>query len=80
MVVALGETDAEPEVPDAVKPVPVQDVACVALHERVADEPLTMLVGDTDRDAFGFGLASVAESVTEIVPTCFQSTFFQSDV
>ncbi len=30
---------AEPEVPDAVKPLPVQDVALVELQERVDDPP-----------------------------------------
>jgi hypothetical protein len=37
VVVAVGETVAEPEVLEAVKPLPVQLIALVLLHERVED-------------------------------------------
>ena len=45
VVVTLGETETEPEVPLAVKPVPVQDVALVEDQVRVEEFPETTEVG-----------------------------------
>jgi hypothetical protein len=43
--VAVGDTVAVPEMPEAVKPVPVQEVAFVELHVSVEDWPAVMEVG-----------------------------------
>ena len=43
--VVVGDTVAVPEVPDAVKPVPVQDVAFVEPHVSVEDWPPVIEVG-----------------------------------
>ena len=46
MVVAVGETEAEPETALPVeKPVPMQEVALVLDQVRVEDEPAAMEVG-----------------------------------
>lgn len=55
MVVALGVTTAEPEVPDALKPPPVQVVALVELHDRVDDCPAFTNVGLAESAAAGAG-------------------------
>lgn len=55
MVVTLGMTTAELEVPDAAKPPPVQDVALVELQERVDRCPAFTDVGLADNDAVGAG-------------------------
>ena len=53
MVVALGLTTVEPEVPEAVKLPPVQEVALVELQVRVDDCPALMEVGLADSEAVG---------------------------
>ena len=55
VAVALGVTTAEPEVPDAVKPAPVQDVALVELHERFDDCPAVIDEGLAESEAVGAG-------------------------
>jgi hypothetical protein len=55
VVVTLGVTRAEPEVVDAAKLPPVQDVAFVELHERVDDFPAFTDVGLAESDAVGAG-------------------------
>jgi hypothetical protein len=51
-VVAVGETDADPDVALPVeKPVPVQEVAFADDHVSVEDWPLVMLVGLADSEA-----------------------------
>jgi len=59
----VGETVAEPDVPLALKPEPVQLVASVLDHESVADPPEVMDVGDAERDAVGAGSA-LTDTVT----------------
>ena len=54
VVVTLGETETEPEVPLAVKPVPVQDVALVEDQVRVEEFPETTEVGLAESEAVGF--------------------------
>ena len=68
VVVTVGETDAEPVVPLAVKPVPVQLVAFVLLHVSVEDCPLVMDVGFAERVAVGTGVPAcvVALAVFEL--------------
>ena len=68
VVVTVGETDVLPEVPDAVKPLPVQLVALVLLHVSVEDCPLVMDVGFADIVAVGTGLPAcvVALAVLEL--------------
>lgn len=44
-----GLTDAEPEVPEAVNPVPVQLDALLLDHVSVADCPVVMEVGDAEK-------------------------------
>jgi hypothetical protein len=51
LVVAEGVTLAVPEVPDAVKLLPVHDVALVELQVRVDDCPVTIDVGLAESDA-----------------------------
>ena len=53
VVFAVGETVADPEVPVAVKPEPVHEVALVELQESVAEEPAVIEVGDAESDAVG---------------------------
>jgi hypothetical protein len=49
----VGETDTVPDVPEAVKPDPVQEVAFVDDHERVDELPEVMDVEDAERIAVG---------------------------
>ena len=67
MVVALGVTTAEPEVPDAVKPPPVQDVALVELQESVDDCPAVIEVGLAESDAVGAGGGGATVTVADAV-------------
>ena len=53
VVVTAGDTVTVPDVPGAVKPVPVQDVALVEDNVSVADEPEAIEVGEADRVAVG---------------------------
>src|ERR1700687_122089 len=62
-VVALGETETFPDVPDGVKLVPVQLVALVEPQVRVADTPLTMDVGLTASEAVGTGGGGVGSAL-----------------
>jgi hypothetical protein len=55
VVVPLGVTTAEPEIPDAVKLPPLQDVALVELQERVDDFPAIIDVGLAESEAVGAG-------------------------
>ena|SRR5271157_6103537 len=68
VVVTVGETDVEPEVPDAVKLVPEQLVALVLLHVSVDDCPLVMEVGFAESVAVGTGFPAcvVALAVLEL--------------
>ena len=62
----MGATRAEPDVPDAVKPLLVQDVALVELHERTEDCPALIDVGLADNEAVGAG-GAVTLTVTDAV-------------
>jgi hypothetical protein len=55
VVVTLGVITAVPEIPDAAKLPPVQDVALVELHERVDDHPAFTEVGLAESEAVGAG-------------------------
>jgi hypothetical protein len=59
--VTLGETTTEPEIPDAVKPVPVHDEALVELHDRVDDWPALIDCGLADSEAVTTGGGVVNE-------------------
>ena len=72
MVVALGLTTAEPEVPEAVKLPPVQDVALVELQDRVDDCPALMEVGLAESETVGAG--STAEAASRWMPLMADST------
>jgi len=58
VVEVVGETDTEPEVPLAVKLVPVQLVALVEEYVRVAELPEVILVGEAVRVAVGAAAAT----------------------
>ena len=45
MVVAVGKTERDPEVPDGEKPTPLQEVALVDDHESVDETPGGTLAG-----------------------------------
>lgn len=75
-VVCAGETPTEPDVPEAVKPVPVQEEAFVEFHERVEDWPLAMEVGLAARDAVGAG--AVTAPVGPTVTPADESLFCQT--
>jgi len=49
----VGETETVPDVPLAVKFVPVHDVALVELHVRVAELPDVIDVGEAESVAVG---------------------------
>ena len=66
VVVLAGETVAEPEVPEAVKPVPVHEVAFVELHESVADPPAEIEVGFAERVAVGAEVGVGGVTVPEV--------------
>jgi hypothetical protein len=51
----VGLTTAEPEVPDAVKLPPLQDVALVELHERIDDFPALIDAGLAESATVGGG-------------------------
>jgi len=63
MVVVVGETLTEPDVPEAVKLVPVHEVASVDDHDKVDDWPVVIDVGFAVRVAVG--VAAVTETVAE---------------
>jgi hypothetical protein len=48
--VTVGWTTTEPDVPDAEKPLPAQDVALVELHDSVEDCPSLMVFGLADKE------------------------------
>ena len=56
VVVTVGLAVTDPEVPDAVKPVPVQEVALEEDHVRVEDWPDVIVVGLAERVAVGMGV------------------------
>jgi hypothetical protein len=56
----LGATTVEPDVPDAVKPPPVQDEALVELHERVDECPAVTDVGLAESEAVDGEIATEA--------------------
>jgi hypothetical protein len=64
VVVTLGLTTAEPEIFDAVKLLPLQDVALVELQERVDDFPAVIDVGLAESEAVGAGGGGGAATVT----------------
>jgi hypothetical protein len=45
VVLAVGETEEDPEAPDGEKPTPVQEVALVDVHESVDEAPGATLGG-----------------------------------
>ena len=55
MVLTLGATAVEPEVPDAMKLPPLQDVALAELQDRVDDCPEFIDVGLAESEAVGAG-------------------------
>ena len=59
MVLVVGETDTEPEVPLAVKFTPVQEVALVEDQVRVEELPDVMEAGEAERVAVGAGVTLV---------------------
>jgi hypothetical protein len=68
-VVVLGVTTVEPEIPDAVKPAPVQDVALIEFHERVDDCPAFTDVGLAESDTVGgVGGAAPTEAACKWIP------------
>jgi hypothetical protein len=67
VVVTLGLTTAEPEIFDAVKLPPLQDVALVDLQERVDDCPVVIDVGLAKSETVGGGSGSGAATVTVAV-------------
>ena len=62
----MGVTTMEPEVPDAVKLFPLQEVALVELHERVANFPAFIDVGFAESAAVGAS-GGCAATVTVVV-------------
>jgi hypothetical protein len=69
VVVAVGETDADPDVALPVeKPVPVQEVAFVDDHVSVEDWPLVMLVGLAEREAVVLDTAVTASEKLVATP------------
>lgn len=61
----LGETTAEPEIPDAMKPLPVQDEALVELHDKVEDWPALIDCGLADSEAVTTGGGVVNEPAVQ---------------
>jgi hypothetical protein len=59
VVVVVGETETLPEVPLAVKLVPVQDVALVEEYVRVAELPEAMEAGEAVRVAVGMEVPAI---------------------
>ena len=57
----VGWTAAEPEVPDAEKPLPAQEEAFVELHDSVEDCPELMVFGLADKEAVVAGGGVVNE-------------------
>jgi hypothetical protein len=55
VVLVVGATETEPEVPEAENPVPEHEVALVEDHESVEDWPEVMEVGLAVREAVGAG-------------------------
>jgi hypothetical protein len=64
VVVALGLTTAEPEVPDPIKLPLLQDVALVELQERVDDCPAFIDAGLAASETVGVGGGGGAATVT----------------
>lgn len=71
-MVALGVTTVAPEVPEALKPVPVQEVAKLDFQERVDDCPALTDVGSAESWTVGAGHWSPDECAyirkTSIIP------------
>ena len=53
MVLDVGATEVEPEVPLGVKPEPVHEAALVEFQVSVADWPLVIEVGFTESETVG---------------------------
>ena len=53
VVVTLGETETDPDVPDGEKPVPAQEVALVDDHESVDEAPGKMYQGFGPNESVG---------------------------
>jgi hypothetical protein len=70
VVVVVGLTESEPEVPDGEKLVPLQEVALVELHVRVEELPLLMVVGFAEIFTVGGALATLkaTEALPDILP------------
>ena len=75
----VGLTTAEPEVPDAAKPLPAQDVAWVEDQVRVEDCPAATDLGFAESAAVGAGGGVVKEpavqGVSEPLPQHVLKTF-----
>ena len=70
-MVAVGDTDTDPLVPDAVKLVPVQDVAFVLLHVRLVALPEVTEVGDAESTTVGSTgdwTAKVMDALPDVLP------------
>ena len=61
----MGATVAEPDVADALKLLPVQDVALVEDQVRVDDCPALIFVGLAEREAVGAGGGIVKEPAVQ---------------
>jgi hypothetical protein len=53
VVLTVGETETDPDVPDGEKPTPLQDVALVDDHESVAEAPAAMNEGFSLKESVG---------------------------
>jgi hypothetical protein len=62
---------AEPDVPDAAKLLPLQDVALVELHERVDDFPSFTVVGFAESEAVGGGGAATVIVAVAVADPAF---------
>ena len=68
MVVALGVTAAEPDIPVTPKLPPVQDVALVEFQERVDDCPAVIDAGLAESEAVGGGGGGATDAAFRWMP------------
>jgi hypothetical protein len=71
VVVTVGLTAVEPEIFDAVKLLPLQDVALVELHDRVEDFPALIDIGLAASEAVGGGGAATVTVVDAVADPPF---------
>ena len=67
VIVTLGVTTAEPEIPAALKLPPVHDVALIELQERVDDFPAFIELGLAESEAVGAGGGGGAAATVTVV-------------